>query len=105
MSFQSTILPVLTGGGSATLILTGGGALAGKFLRRVATEVVHEAFAGVAKESDLKAVASDVTDLKVKLAAETGGNSHGLRQAVNELDGKVDGIVVDVATLKAKAAG
>jgi outer membrane murein-binding lipoprotein Lpp len=101
---SSVLLPILTGGGSATVITTGIGTLIVKILKRIATDVAKDVLSGVAKEEDVKAIASDVTDLKVKLASETGGNSHGLRQAVNELDAKVDGIVVDVATLKARAA-
>lgn len=101
---SSVLLPILTGGGSATVIATGAGAILTRILKRIAGDVVRDALSGVAKEADVKAIAADVTALTVKLASETGGNSHGLRQAVNELDAKVDGIVIDVTTLKARSA-
>lgn len=79
--------------------------MAVKFLKRVAKDVVADAVSGVAKEADVKAIQADVTELKVKLASETGGNSNGLRQAVNDLTGKVEGVMVDVAHLKGLAEG
>jgi 6-phosphofructokinase len=100
---SSWIVPTLTSGGAATVITSGIGGLVVRTLKRVASEVVNDALKGLAKENDLKAVASDVTDLKVKFASETGGNSNGIRQVVNELDRKVDGVIVDVAFLKGQA--
>jgi hypothetical protein len=85
VSLSTVLVPILTGGGSATVITTGMGTIVARILKRIAGDVAREALAGVAKESDLKAIASDVTDLKVKFAAEVGGNSGGLRQAVNEI--------------------
>jgi hypothetical protein len=100
MSFQSVILPVLTGGGSATVITTGAGALVVRTLKRIAKEVVSDALAGVAKEDDVKAIATDVNTMKLKLAAETGGNSNGLRQAVDSLAREVNDVKLDVAHVK-----
>lgn len=101
----SIFLPILTGGASGTVLTTGIGTIVLKALKKVAKDAVSEALVGVAKEDDLKAVASDVTALKVKFASETGGNSNGLRQAVNDLTGKVEGVMVDVAHLKGLAEG
>lgn len=105
MSISSVIVPVLTGGASATVFTTGVGAVVVRALKRIAKEVVHDALSGVAKEDDLKAIASDVTEFKVKFAAETGGNSGGLRQAVNDLTKTVGEVQVDVAHLKGLTEG
>lgn len=102
---SSILLPILTGGASGTVLTTGVGTVAVRFLKRVAKDVVGEAVSGVAKEADVKAIQADVTDLKVKLASETGGNSNGLRQSVNELHAKVEGVTTDVAYLKGLAEG
>lgn len=45
-------------------------------VRRVVDEVVTEA---------VQPVKHDLTALRVKIASETGGNNHGLRQAVDEI--------------------
>lgn len=95
---------LLTGAGSGATAVALAVAALRKMLTRAAKDLLADLLVGVAKETDVKAIASDVNDLKVKFASETGGNSHGLRQVVNELDAKVDGVVVDVATLKAKVA-
>lgn len=96
MSASSVLLPLLTGGGSATVITSGVGAVVVKTLKRVATQAVHDG------TEDIR---DDVNSLKVKFASETGGNSNGLRQKINELDTKIDGVVVDVAHLKGFAEG
>lgn len=79
----------LIGGSSATVISTGAGALVLRQLKRVAADAVRE---GVQTLTD------DVAAFKLKFAAETGGNSNGLRQAVNTI-GR------DVSDLKASVAG
>lgn len=45
-------------------------------VKRVVDEVVQAA---------VKDTADEVTAIRLKLAAETGGNSHGLRQKLNEV--------------------
>lgn len=93
---SAILLPTITAGGSAAVITTTVGTVVTRILKRVAADVVRDA---------IQAVAEDVTDLKVQFAAEHGGNSGGLRQAVNTLDAKVDGVIVDVAHLKGVAVG
>ena len=93
---SAVLYPLLASGGSATVITSGLGAVAFRALKRVAEAAVRDGTADIR---------NDVTDLKVKFASETGGNSNGLRQAVNELAGEVSDIRVDVAHLKGVAEG
>lgn len=81
----------LVGGGSATVIGSGMGTLAVKYLKHVVNEVVTAA---------IKDVADGLAELKLKFASETGGNSNGLRQKINEVDAKLDTVVETVAHLK-----
>lgn len=105
MSLSNVLVPLLTGGGAATVVTSGVGAFVVKALKRIAAEIVHDAVSGLAKESDVRGVATDLTDLKVKFASEVGGNSGGLRQAVNELTRTVNEVQVDVAHLKGVTEG
>ena len=49
---------------------------------------------------ELKAVKDDITALHLKLTKETGGNSNGLRQAVNQISRDIVSVGKDVAHLK-----
>lgn len=53
-------------------------------VKRVVDEVVNNA---------VKDVADEVTAIRLKLTAETGGNSHGLRQKLNETSEDVAAIM------------
>lgn len=64
-------------------------------LKRIATDAVRDG------TQDIR---TDVTDLKVKFAAEVGGNSGGLRQAVDGIRTELSDVKEDVAYLKGKAA-
>ena len=44
------------------------------------------------RAAELATLTAQVTDLKEKLDAETGGNSGGIREKVNSMDEKVDWI-------------
>lgn len=75
--------------------LVGGGGTA--TLGAVATAVVKAAGKfGKALED----AAADITYLKVKLAKETGGNSNGLRQAINEMSRDVTEVKAAVAEVR-----
>lgn len=82
---------IATAGGSATIVLT---ALGGLGLRSLKAAVRHEVAA------HLEPMKEDLNELKLKFAAETGGNSNGLRQKVNEMDQKLDSNSEAVAYLK-----
>lgn len=78
----------------------------GAIIKAVAAEVISVALrdleSKVAKRFDAndaatKKVAEDIAGLKVDFARETGGNSGGFRQAINEL-------TKDVAYLKGQVA-
>lgn len=86
-------LDTLFGGGG---LLVGGGLMGfvKKSLGRMLKELIVTAIATLKKEV-LDGLQSELTDLKVKFAAETGGNSNGLRQKLNE-------VAEDVAHLKGK---
>lgn len=60
-------------------------------VKRVVDEVVTKA---------VKDVADEVTVIRLKLASETGGNSNGLRQKLNEVSREMVTIGKDVAELK-----
>lgn len=77
-------LDILVGGSAGTVITGGLGALGGRYLKRLLRDVADAA---------VKDIKEDVIGLKVKLAAETGGNSNGLRQKLNS-------VAEDVAHLK-----
>lgn len=79
------------GGGSATMSLIGGVLVTQMKhgVKRVVDEVVTLA---------IKEVKEDVSELKLKFAKETGGNSNGLRQ-------KVDEVAKDVAKIQGFIAG
>lgn len=84
-------IQLLLGGSGAAL---GSGGLLGVALKQLKRSVSDAVAQGV------KPVADDLTSLKLKLAAETGGNSNGLRQKVNEVDSKVDALTADFAEVK-----
>lgn len=84
-------IQLLLGGSGAAL---GSGGLLGVALKQLKRSVSDAVAQGV------KPVADDLTALKLKLAAETGGNSNGLRQKVNEVDSKVDALAADFAEVK-----
>ena len=96
MSTSTVVLPMLAGGGSATVITTGIGTAVVRVLKRVAADVVRDG---------TKDIRDEVAAVKVKLASETGGNSHGLRQAINEMQSDLTTVREDVAFLKGAAAG
>lgn len=66
----------------------GGGATAVGIIGAFLVQQVRHAIARVVRSEvtdELKAVKNDITALHLKLTKETGGNSNGLRQKVNEL--------------------
>lgn len=69
-------LQVLAGGASLTVILSGVVALLGKFIKNVVVSGIRE---------ETAPIRADILALQLKLAAETGGNSHGLRQKLDEV--------------------
>lgn len=81
----------LIGGSSATVITTGIGALLTRGLKRAAADIAREAN---------KELVEDLQALTVKVAKETGGNSNGLRQAVNALADQVHAAAQDIAFIK-----
>jgi hypothetical protein len=87
----SSILEIASVAGSATLTLSVLGGLALRSLKHAVRREVALAIEPVSK---------DVNDLKLKFAAETGGNSNGLRQKINEMDGKLDLTNQNVASVK-----
>lgn len=75
---------IVAGGASLTVIITGVTTLLGRFIK-------HAVAASVREETAV--IRTDILALQLKLAAETGGNSHGLRQ-------KLDEVAEDVAQLR-----
>lgn len=73
-------LDTLIGGGAATAIYATvrGGVF--RLVKRILRDVVTDVTKEVTSE-----IRSDVSTVKEKLASETGGNSNGLRQKVNEI--------------------
>lgn len=92
-------------GGGATAIMFGGGFLVSQLkhvIRRVvATEVLSE-IKEIKKEvtSEIKTVKDDLAAVHLRLVKETGGNSNGLRQKVNEIGQDLNQVGKDVAHLK-----
>jgi hypothetical protein len=87
-----------TSAGSAILGAGGIGAVVSKVIKGVAKEAVNAGTQDI--RDDIKEVKNDVSALSVKFAAETGGNSGGLRQAINEQAAHMASIGEDVAELK-----
>ena len=82
---------LLTGAGSGATAVTLGVAT----LRRLLTRAAKDLISDVA--SDIK---SDISRLEVKIASETGGNSNGLRQKLDEVAKNVGEVAKDLAELK-----
>lgn len=48
----------------------------------------------------LGASEKEISGLRTKLAQETGGNNHGMRQAINEIGANVNGVRADLSRLQ-----
>ena len=81
-------------GGSATAVALVGSIATAQLrhaIRRVVSEEVTE---------ELRTVKDEVTALHLKLTKETGGNSNGMRQKLNEVGRDLVSVGKDVAHLK-----
>lgn len=81
----------LIGGGSVATMVAAATPLLGHYAKRAIHEIVNLALADLRKE---------VSDLTIKFAKETGGNSGGFRQAINEAKVEIGSVQRDLAYLK-----
>lgn len=88
------------GGGTATL--GGIGVVARHFLKNMIQDIVSAAVDAFKTDVSkaLTEVNQNVQSVAMKLASETGGNSNGIRQKLNEVSGEVGDVRQDVAELK-----
>lgn len=110
---MSLFLEICAAAGGAVTAATGVGLILRGSVRRSATDVVAPAIKALEDKLDkrfdkndeaTKEVAKKTNDLELRLAREFGGNSGGIRQAVNEVKGDVSDMVKDIATLQGKFA-
>lgn len=87
---NSQLLDVIFGGGGVTV-----GATVMGFLKKSILAIIKDMLA-----TALADVQRDVQELKERFAKETGGNSNGLRQAVNETKADVASVKEDIAHIK-----
>lgn len=81
----------LVGGGSVATVFGVAAPFAGRYAKRAMHEIVNLALADVRQQ---------VADLSLKWAKETGGNSGGFRQAINESRVEINAVQRDLAYLK-----
>lgn len=84
---SSIIIDCLAGGASGVVVISAAATVIVKWLRSVIRTEMGPVSAGL--KSEIEGVRDDITALHLRVVRETGGNSNGLRQKLNEVGEQV----------------